>query len=41
MLQARYLTLLTDVDFSAADQMQQSLPQPEFEDEKMNDADAI
>jgi hypothetical protein len=41
MLQARYLTLLADVDFAAAEQMQQSLPQPDFEDEKMNDNDLI
>ena len=41
MLQARYLTLLADVDFTAAEQMQQSLPEPDFEDEKMNDTEMI
>lgn len=41
MLQARYLTLLADVDFPAAETMQQSLPQPDFEDEKMNDTEVI
>ena len=41
MLQARYLTLLADVDFSAAESMQQSLPQPDFEDQKMNDNELI
>lgn len=34
LLQARYLTMLADVDFSAAEQMQQSLDQPEIEEEK-------
>ena len=41
MLQARYLTLLADVDFAAAESMQQSLPQPDFEDSKMNENELI
>ena len=41
MLQARYLTLLADVDFAAAETMQQSLPQPDFEDSKMNENELI
>ena len=34
LLQARYLAMLADVDFAAAEQMQQSLAQPEIEEEK-------
>ena len=41
LVQARYLMLLSDVDFSAAEKMHQSLPQPDFEDEKMNEQEAI
>ena len=41
MLRARFLTLLADVDFAAAEQMQQSLPQLDFEDENMIDSEAI
>ena len=41
MLRARFLTLLADVDFAAAEQMQLSLPQLDFEDENMIDSEAI
>ena len=41
MLQARFLTLLADVDFSAAEKLQQSLSQLNFEDENMIDSEAI
>ena len=34
LLQARYLAVIADVDFAAAEQMQQSLDQPEIEEEK-------
>ena len=34
MLQARYLSLLTDVDFTLAERLQQTLEQPDMEDDR-------
>ena len=41
MLEARYLTLLADVDFEAAELMLLSMPQPDFEDQKMNENELV
>lgn len=41
MLQARYLTLLADVDFVAAEEMQQSMTLPELEEEKGGEQELI
>ena len=41
MVQARYLTVLADVDFEHAEELYQSLPQPEFVEEGQNENELI
>ena len=41
MVQARYLTVLADVDFEQAEELYQSLPQPEFVEEGQNENELI
>ena len=41
MVQARYLTVLADVDFEQAEKLYQSLPQPDFDEEGQNENELI
>ena len=41
MVQARYLTVLADVDFEQAEELYQSLPQPELVEEGQNENELI